>query len=116
MAPAPVQPVTVARGPRPGVRWAVALVVVALVVATASAAFIALAGAGAPSTVAAWAPADSAIFAEARVDLPGDQRAKLAEFLSAFPGFADQSALETKLDEIYDKLAHEASASVDYST
>jgi Protein of unknown function (DUF3352) len=115
-AAAPVQPVTVARGKRPSVRWAVALVIVALVVATASAAFIALAGAGAPSTVASWAPAETAVYGEARFDLPGDQRAKLAEFLSAFPGFADQSALEPKLDELYDRIVRDASSGADYST
>ncbi len=116
LAPAPVQPVTVVRGKRPSVRWAVALVIVALVVATASAAFIALAGAGAPSTVASWAPAETAIYGEARFDLPGDQRDKLAEFLSAFPGFADQAALEPKLDELYDRIVRGASSRADYST
>lgn len=116
LAAAPVQPVSVVRGKRPSVRWAVALVIVALVVATASAAFIALAGAGAPSTVASWAPAETAIYGEARFDLPGDQRDKLAEFLSAFPGFADQAALEPKLDELYDRIVRDASSGADYST
>jgi hypothetical protein len=116
VAPAPVQPVTATRGRRPSVRWMVAVVVVALVVATASAAFIAVAGAGAPSTVASWAPADTTLYAEARFDLPGDQRTKLAEFLSAFPGFADQASLDQKLAELYDRLVHDASSKTDYST
>ena len=116
VAPAPVQPVTATRGRRPSVRWAVAVVIVALVVATASAAFIAVAGAGAPSTVASWAPADTTLYAEARFDLPGDQRTKLAEFLSAFPGFADQASLDQKLAELYDRLVHDASSKTDYST
>jgi hypothetical protein len=114
---APVEPVTVVRRRRAGFRWAIALVVVALVAGTASAAFFALSGSGASSTVAHWAPAGSIMYAEVRLDLPGDQHAGLAQFLSAFPGFADQSTLDSKLDEVYDRIVRGASnGSQDYST
>ena len=90
-------------------RWIVALVVAALVVAAAAGAFIAVSGASGPSTVARWAPADSVVYAEARFDLPGDQRAGLGSFLSAFPGFADQTTLDAKLAELYDRIIRAAS-------
>ena len=114
---APVEPVIVAPRPRTSLRWAIALVVVALVAGTASAAFIALSGSTASSTVAQWAPADSVMYEELRLDLPGDQHAGLGQFLSAFPGFADQASLDAKLDEAYDKIVSGASTgSQDYVT
>ncbi len=47
------------------------------------------------------------MYGEVRLDLPGDQRRAVGEFLSKFPGFADQAALETKLDEVLDNLISE---------
>ena len=91
------------------IRWAVALVVVALAVGATAAAAVLLTGASSPSTVARWAPADAVGFVEVRADLPGDQRAALGEFLSAFPGFADQTILDRKLDELYERLFDAAS-------
>jgi len=90
-------------------RWVVVLVIAALVVVAAAGAFIAASGASGPSTVARWAPADSVVYAEARFDLPGDQRAGLGSFLSAFPGFADQTTLDAKLAELYDRIIRAAS-------
>ena len=52
-------------------------------------------------------PADSVAYGELRLDLPGDQRQEVGEFLSKFPGFADQAALDTKLDEVLDRLVAE---------
>ena len=40
---------------------------------------------------------------------PGDQRQAAGAFLSKFPGFADQAALDTKLDEALDQLIGKAS-------
>ena len=51
---------------------------------------------------------DSIMYGEVRLDLPGDQRAAVGAFLSKFPGFADQAALDTKLDEILDRLVGDA--------
>ncbi|HEX7474254.1 MAG TPA: DUF3352 domain-containing protein [Candidatus Limnocylindrales bacterium] len=114
---APVQPVNVAASRRRGLRWLVAAAVVVLVAASASAVFFVVAGAASPSTVSRWAPAESIFYMEARFDLPGDQRAKAGEFLSAFPGFADPSTLDTKLSEVYDKAIRSASGGKsDYST
>jgi hypothetical protein len=44
------------------------------------------------------------MYGELRLDLPGDQRQQVGQFLSKFPGFADQAALDTKLDEVLDRL------------
>lgn len=113
----PVVPVSAARRSSGKFRWAIALVVVALVAGTASAAFFALAGSASSSSVARWAPAGSLLYSETRFDLPGDQHAALGTFLSSFPGFADQSTLDTKLDEIYDRVVKGATnGSQDYST
>lgn len=106
LAPTPVGTTTGAATPRPGRRrrWIVALAAVAaLTMATVAGAAI-LVGAASDSTVARWAPPDAVVYAEVRADLPGDQRAALGEFLSAFPGFADQASLERKLDELFDQL------------
>ena len=43
-----------------------------------------------------------------RGDLPGDQRQQLATFMAHFPGFADPSSLQTKLDQALDKLVSKA--------
>jgi hypothetical protein len=43
------------------------------------------------------------------MDLPGDQRLKLAAFLANFPSFKDQTQLEPKLDEIFDRIIGAAS-------
>jgi hypothetical protein len=97
--------------PRRGLRWIVALVSVAILAVGTFGGAVLLAGARADSTVARWAPADAVAYAEARGDLPGDQRQALGEFLSAFPGFADQTILDQKLDQLYERLVDAATES-----
>jgi len=104
-----VVPPPVAQGkPRNRGRWIAAIAVVALVIGVSAAIALALTASSGQSTVAGYVPADSTGYVEVRLDLPGDQRAELAEFLSKFPGFADQAALETKLDEVLDELLQQA--------
>ena len=91
------------------VKWAAALVVVALIVGGAVAAAALLTGSSGTPDVLAWTPADSVTYVEARLDLPGDQQAKLAKVLSAFPGFDDQAAFPTKVNEVLDQLVGKAS-------
>lgn len=91
-------------------RWGIALVIVALVIGVGAAAAFLLAGSSTPSTVLAYAPKDAVSYVSARLDLPGDQRAKVGELLSKFPGFADQSTLEQKLGEVLDRLVSEATS------
>src|SRR5262245_23635819 len=90
-------------------RTFVAVGLIALVVAATTLVTLSLTGASPQSTVLGYVPADSTMYGEVRLDLPGDQRQKVGEFLSKFPGFADQAALETKLDEVLDRLTGRSS-------
>ena len=90
-------------------RWAIAVGVVALVVVASAFAFSLFTGRAANAVVLGYVPEDSIVYGEVRRDLPGDQRANVGSFLSRFPGFADQSTIETKIDEILDRLVGEAS-------
>ena len=93
-----------------GLRWAIALGGVAIVVA-ATVAILALAsGRPSPSIAVGYMPATTIQYAEYRLDLPGDQRAKMAGFLSKFPGFDDQTIVQTKLYEVFDRIVMLASS------
>src|SRR5207342_2598447 len=105
---APVQAVPPPKRPSRA-RWAIAGLIALIVVALSGAGLYALVGASNSSLVSAWAPADSVAYVEIRADLPGDQRQNLGRFLAHFPGFADQSTLETKLDQTLDRLVDKAS-------
>lgn len=87
------------------VRWLVAGLATILVVALVGGAlFLAAPRTGAPSATAHYVPADTAMYAEMRLDLPGDQHDNLASFMSHFPGFADQASFQTKFDETLNTL------------
>jgi hypothetical protein len=101
-------PATTPVTPRSRGRWIGAIAVIALVIGASAAVAFALTSSSAQATVTGYVPADSVMYGEIRLDLPGDQRAEVAEFLAKFPGFADQAALETKLDEVLDRLIGEA--------
>jgi hypothetical protein len=111
--PAPTTPATPtpppATGRRPSrFRWAAAAAVIAMVVLVSGVAAALLTGSAPNAKILAWAPADSIVYGEFRLDLPGDQRENLAEFLSHFPGFDDQAAIDTKLDEALDQFLTKA--------
>jgi hypothetical protein len=109
VAPAAVAVTAVETAPvgRSRARWGIALGLVAVVIAVTAAITLALTGASPTATVLGYVPADSVMYGEVRLDLPGDQRREVGEFLSHFPGFADQAALDTKLDEVLDRLVAE---------
>lgn len=88
-------------------RWALALGLIALIVIGTAAVTLALTGASPSATVLGYVPSGSVAYGEVRLDLPGDQRREVGEFLAKFPGFADQAALDTKLDEVLDRLVSE---------
>ena len=110
--PAATTPATATRpGGRPNrTRWAVAGIVIALVIAGSGLAAVLLTGKAPDASVLGWVPKDSLVYGEMRLDLPGDQRANLGEFLSKFPGFKDQAALDTKINEVLDRVVSEASS------
>ena len=91
-------------------RWLIAGSATALVAVLSAVALMTLTGAAPPATVMGYVPPNSVMYGEVRLDLPGDQRQQVGAFLSRFPGFADQAALETKLDEVLDRIVGEASA------
>lgn len=99
-----------------GLRWALGLGVAILVLVITAGAFLLLGGSSSPEALR-YVPADSAMVIEARFDLPGDQLQKLGNLLAHFPGFADQSTLNAKIDEAFSRLVSSGSSgSVDYAT
>jgi len=107
---APAVPVDKPSGRRRGgrLRWAAAVGVIAVVLGASAAVAALITNSAAQATVLGYVPPGSIVYGEARLDLPGDQRRAVGEFLSNFPGFADQAALETKLDEVLDELIEKA--------
>jgi hypothetical protein len=51
-----------------------------------------------------------------RTDLPGDQRAKLGDFMSHFPGFQDRAQFDTALDEMLNRLTSSVSSDLAYTS
>ena len=90
-------------------RWLVALVsTIVLVVSGSGLVAFAQSGSGI-SDGPQFVPADAPIYLEARLDMPDGQGEALAEFMTAFPGFADAGSFQLKLDEAVDGLIAEAS-------
>lgn len=109
---APAVPVTPsASKPRRGgrLRWAAAIAVVAVVLGASAAVAALITNSASQATVLGYVPPGTIVYSEIRLDLPGDQRRAAGEFLSKFPGFKDQAALDTKLDEVLDELIKKAS-------
>ncbi len=100
--------------PKGLVRWGVALLGVAVLVGAVSVAAALLAAGASTSVVQGWLPNDTVAYLELRADLPGDQRAKVGDILAKFPGFADQSSLDAKIDEALNRILEEAG--VDWTT
>ena len=97
-------------------RWGIAgSVVLTVALITAGAAFV-LSGTGAKSLTASAAPKNSIEFMEVRTDLPGDQHANLAAFMSHFPGFKDQAQFDTALDELLNKVTSSISPDFTYTS
>ena len=80
-----------------------------LVVGASAAVAALLVGRAPDATILGYVPQNTVMYGELRLDLPGDQRQAAGQFLSKFPGFADQAALEGKLDEVLDQLIKDAS-------
>jgi hypothetical protein len=107
---APAVPVSNAPARRRGgrLRWAAALAIVAVILGASAAVAALITNGASRSTVLGYVPPGSIAYGEVRLDLPGDQRQAVGAFLSKFPGFHDQAALDTKLDEILDQFIKKA--------
>jgi len=97
-----------ARNGKARLRWLAALVVTVAIAGTAAAATMLLTSDSGDADVLAYTPADSVVYGELRLDLPGSQQAELAELMTAFPGFDDQAAFPVKLNEALDQLVGRA--------
>ena len=98
-------------------RWGIAgAVVLAVALVTAGGVFVLSGAAGAKSLTAGVAPKNAVAFLEIRTDLPGDQHAKLADFLSHFPGFQDRAQFDNALDNVLNRLTSQVSADLSYTS
>jgi hypothetical protein len=99
----------VSKGRRRGPwRWAVALLATVLLVVSGSG-LVAFAQSGSGENKGpAFVPADAAVYVVGRLDMPDGQGEALAEFMTAFPGFADSASFELKADELIDGLVQQA--------
>jgi hypothetical protein len=98
-------------------RWLVALLAAAVVLVGAiGVAVFALGSKSTASIGPSFMPASTAVYLEARLDLPGSQRDAIVKLASHFPGFADQAAFDLKVDETLDKYVGQAAGgAVSYS-
>jgi hypothetical protein len=94
---------------RPGARWAIAIGGIVVVIIAAVAILALAGGRPTPSIALGYMPNDTVVYGEYRLDLPGDQRQKLAAYLANYPGFKDQAAIEPKLNEAFDRIVGLAS-------
>src|SRR5688500_3335990 len=113
-AAAPAAP---AQGPGSSrARWIVGLGVAGLAIAIGLVAFLLLDARPTPEALR-YVAGDSAVVAEVRLDLPGDQMQRVGNLLAHFPGFQDQSTLPAKIDETLSQLVGlTAGGSVDFRT
>jgi hypothetical protein len=93
--------------------------VVAAAAALGIALGVVLTGGGRGASLAAaaqYVPSDAVMYIEARLDLPGDQRANLRGIIERFPGADADAVLTDALADTLDTLLDEAGMPVDYST
>jgi hypothetical protein len=73
-------------------------------------------GAAGLAPAAAYAPADAVMYVEARLDLPGAQRANLRALLERFPAADADAILTDALADTLDEALANGGAPLDYST
>jgi hypothetical protein len=97
-------------------RW-VAAAVATLVVVALVGGFLVFLGPrpGTPSLVSLYAPVDVPAYAEVRLDLPGDQHDRLAEFMSHFPGFADPATFDQKINDTLQQALSRSGMGLDWN-
>ncbi|HEY8988816.1 MAG TPA: DUF3352 domain-containing protein, partial [Candidatus Limnocylindrales bacterium] len=95
---------------RPWLRWVLALVGIVIVIGATGLIVFLAGGRPATSLGVGYMPATTVQYSEVRLDLPGDQGPKLAAFLANFPGFKDQSQIQPKLDDVFDRIVRAATS------
>src|SRR3954469_11340591 len=107
-------PVAKAGGMAVRTRWLIGGGAAVVVIVAAVGAYLALSARPVPEALT-YIPGDSAVVAELRLDLPGDQLQRVGNLLAHFPGFKDQSTLPAKIDETLNRLVGSVSnGSLDY--
>ena len=97
-------------------RWLVALLTTAtMLLGSVGVAVFAADGAAAAGAGPVYLPASSVLYAEARLDLPGDQRTQAMKFLAHIPGFEDPSTFDIKLDGAIDSVLGSGGMGLSYS-
>jgi hypothetical protein len=104
------EPVRPRRRPTAGIAGA-ALALLALSILVAGVALGSLRPAS-QGALARYAGADTTAFVEARLDLPGDQRQQLVEFMRHFPGFSDEADVDRLVGQLFDEMAAKADEGV----
>ena len=94
---------------RSRLRWAAAIAVVALVIGASAAAAALLTGSSSTGDRPRLRPGAHRRLRRGPPRPARRPEQAVGEFLSKFPGFADQAALDTKLDEVLDELVRDAS-------
>ena len=89
-------------------RWAVSLAVVALVIVASAAVAAIITGRSSTASCSATSRQARPRTRRSASTCPATSAPRPAQFLSKFPGFADQAALDTKLDEVLDQLVKDA--------
>jgi hypothetical protein len=109
-APAAALTVPASFRSRNGLRWGLALLGIVIVLGVTAVIVFLAGGRPATSLGVGYMPLTTAQYTEIRLDLPGDQRQKLAAFLANFPGFKDQTQVEPKLNDVLDRIVRAASS------
>ncbi len=96
-------------------RWMVALIATLGAFAVLAGVFLAVAPRpGTPSVAAQYAPASTVAYLEMRLDLPGDQRDRLINFMSKFPGFADPANFDRKFGDTLNEMLARSDLGLDW--
>lgn len=89
-------------------RWSVALLATVLMVVVGSGLVAFAQSGGGASRGPVFLPADTSVYVEGRLDMPGGQADAMAEVMSAFPGFADPGSFQMIFGQALDGLMSEA--------
>ena len=93
-----------------------AVVVLAIAIGAVLGAVLVSGQGGGLSRAAAYVPGDAVLYAEMRLDLPGDQRANLRAILDRFPAVNADDVLTDALAETLDGALADGGAPFDYSS
>jgi hypothetical protein len=92
-------------------RWVIALVGAILIVSAGVGVTVFAVGSQSNAPIGpTFLPATTPLFAEARFDLPGTERDNIIKLIAHFPGFADTSSFDTKVDDALDKWVGDATS------